>query len=765
MQTAQKNGQEPAGQRTTARIGSILRRAGSVLAVFIMVSIITCCIVASILTITLLRHMKGEEPIDFEQVKLSYTTIIYTEDASGSPQEYMEIETGQDRTWLDYQDIPKYTRDALIAVEDKRFLEHRGVDWKRTTAAFLNEIFHFYGNRQGGSTLTQQVVRNLTDDKALRVDRKVREILRALQVERDYTKEQILEMYLNTAFFGNNAYGLQAASETYFGKKASELTLAESASIIGITQFPAQFDPFVHPADNKRRQEHILSEMLAQGKIDKSTYKTAVAEHLDFQHDNTPGRSRQTYNYFVDHLVETVIDDLRTQKGYSYEDAENLVNRGGLRIYATVDPGLQDKVSAFYKDAANFPPVNNAQYPQSAFVALSPDGKILALAGGIGDKNDSRAFNRATQAKRQSGSTIKPLAAYLTAFENEMITWSTLMDDHPITIQQNGVDILWPVDFQGSYAGMMTIDRALRESRNTIAVKLVEAAGPQQVFNFLQSRLGFDSLVPRREGQSHDDVNLSAMALGGMTYGVTPLEMAGGYQIYANGGYFTKPYCYTKVLDARGNALLVADTTARRVIAPETATVMNRLLQRVTMPGGTGNGARWGDLPVAGKTGTATSDYDQWFMGVTPYMVTATWMGYDEPEEIGYRGLAYAPPVVFHRLAAQLHEGLPYKDFPVWGDVVQKAYCTESGGLAVSGCTATETGWYASDKLPEPCKIHSAQETVRLKSPAETDTGSSTQKRPKLLAGSKSEKSSSKSEKPGYKQNANGLWVKDDGSR
>lgn len=301
-------------KRMNPRVKNNLRRAAGAMAVFIMISIITCCIVASILTVMVMRDINEDGPIDFEEVKLSYTTIIYTNDASGNPQKYMEIQTGQDRTWIDYSDIPVHTREALIAVEDKRFLDHHGVDWKRTAAAFLNEIFHFYGNRQGASTLTQQVVRNLTQDTERRLDRKAREILRALQLERDYSKEQIIEMYLNTAFFGNNAYGIQAAAETYFGKKASELTLAESASIIGITQFPTKYDPFTKPAENKKRQTHILWEMQDQGKISEAVYEETVAEPLNFQRDAASKQSVQIYNYFVDNLVETVIADLCEQK-------------------------------------------------------------------------------------------------------------------------------------------------------------------------------------------------------------------------------------------------------------------------------------------------------------------------------------------------------------------------------------------------------------------------------------------------------------------
>lgn len=738
-----------AAKSTGKRRDTTLKKVLRIIAIVIMIGIITGCILACALTAIIFKQVADEGPINFEQVKLSYTTTIYAPDATGNPLPYLEIQTGQDRTWIDYANIPAHTRDALIAVEDKRFREHKGVDWKRTIGASLNLIFNFYGSEQGGSTITQQVVRNLTNDNQRRLDRKAREILRALQLEQNYTKDQILEMYLNTAFFGNNAYGIEAAAQTYFSKDAKDLSIAESAAIVGITKSPTAYEPYKNPDKNKKRREHILYEMGSQGLISKKAYDEALAEELVFQREVLTGNQVPVYNYFVDHLVETVISDFQTQKGYTYEEAENLVNRGGVRIYSTMNVDAQNKVTAYYSDVANFPPVNNATYPQSAFVAISPEGAILAMAGGIGEKKGSREFNRATQAQRQSGSSIKPLTAYLMGFENEIIKWSTLMDDHPIQVMQNGVQVTWPVNFQGKYEGMMTIERAIRESRNTIPVKLVDMVGAERVLDFLIERLGFTSLVKRQTGQAYDDANLSSMALGGMTYGVTPLEMAGGYQIYANGGKYTKPYCYTKVVDARDNVLLEADTTQRQVITPETATIMNQLLQKVTLPGGTGNGARWGNLPVAGKTGTATDNYDQWFMGVTPYMVTATWLGFDEPETIQY--YSYAPPVIFRTLGAQLHEGFAPKEFPVWGAVVQKEYCTESGEAAVEGCTSRATGWYAENMLPVDCPQH------KESAAREEREDSSTSSRVRLPSAS-----SSKSSKPGKVQLPNGLWISTD---
>lgn len=685
---------------------------GRVLAALLMVGIITGCIVASVLTVYVLRYINSDEQLNLEDFTLKYTTIIYAQDPqTGEPYELQRLQTAENRIPVPLDQIPDHMVDALIAIEDKRFMEHQGVDWKRTFGAFVNMFIPIYSSQQGGSTITQQLIKNMTGDDDLRVERKVQEIFRALNLEKRYSKEQILEAYLNTVYYSNSAYGVQAAANTYFRKDVSELTLAESAAIIGITQFPGKYDPFVNPEHNKKRQEQVLFQMLDQKKIMQEEYDQAVAEELHFQRDAAYAGVNPTYSYFVDHVIEEVIADLMAEKGYTYEFAQRMVNGGGYRIYATVDQQMQQYVEDFYSDAANFPQtVLNEEYPQSACVITDPNGKLLALAGGIGEKKGMREFDRATQSFRQCGSAIKPIAAYLQAFENDIITWSTVVDDHPITIKDEatGQMISWPVNFQRTYEGPMTIDKAIQQSRNTIPAQLVKMMGEKRVFNFLHDKLGMKSLIDRQviNGQVMSDINLSGMALGGLTHGVTPLEMAGAYQIFANGGYYTDPYAYTKVLDANGDVILEKDTTSRRVISAETATVLNKLLQRVTAgPWGTGTPAKFSAMPVAGKTGTSTDDKDQWFMGVTPYYVSAFWLGYDEPERIRYT--YYPPPLLYKSVMGKLHEGLEIKQFPAWGDVVEQSYCVESGELALETCPTTAVGWYKKSYQPGTCTLHS----------------------------------------------------------
>ena len=357
--------------------------------------------------------------------------------------------------------------------------------------------------------------------------------------------------------------------------------------------------------------------MFEQGYLTQQEYDDAVAEELVFTPQAAIDRVNPVYSYFTDYVIEQVIADLMDQYGYDYQVAQQMVTSGGLRIYTTVDTDMQNYVEDFYSDVKNFPTVTNqGEYPQSAAVILDPNGKILALAGGIGEKKGMREYSRATDAYRQCGSAIKPISAYLQAIETDMYTWSSKIDDSPIDL--------------------------------------------------------------------------------------------GGGHILVNhyGGYYTEPYAYTQVLDADGDVLLTRDTTPRRVISPETATIVNRLMQRVTTgPYGTGGAAPFNQAsyPVAGNTGTTDDDKDQWFMGITPYYVTAIWMGYDEPERIRYTGVPYPPPVLYKSLMGPLHEGLEPKQWLVWGDVQQATYCTTSGDLAGESCPTTAVGWYKTSNMPPVC--------------------------------------------------------------
>ena len=700
---------------------------GRFVATFIMIGIITGCIVASVLTVYILHYIEADEELNLDDYVLGYTSIVYYYDSDGNAQELQRMyNPDNNRIWVDYNQISKYTKDAVVAIEDKRFWDHEGVDWRRTFGAFAGQFMPIEGTiAGGGSTITQQLIKNITGDKDVRIDRKVREIFRAMNLSKRYTQEQILEAYLNVVPFGNGTNGIEAAANSYFGKSASELTLAESAAIVGITQFPTRYNPFLNPDQNRRRQLHVLEEMLDQGLITEREYNQARNERMSFRTIENAQRSEEVWSYFTDYVVSQVIADLREK--YNEPTTAAATKRfyeGGYRVYTTVDMEIQDWLDEVYQNTDMFPPVLNREYPQSECVITDINGRIVAMQGGIGKKENSRVFNRATDSKRQPGSSIKPIATYALAIEDNRVTWSTMVEDSPINMAPPGAPPrMWPTNYYGSYSGNMTVDRALHISANTVAVKIMNVVTPQRAFDFLKNDLGLHSLIEKEviasgpNAGTNSDIDLAPMALGALTYGVTPLEMAGAYQIFANGGNFTKPYAYDRVEDSSGRIILEPDKTPRRVISEDTAVVMNKLLQRVTAVG-TGTGAAMGQImPTAGKTGTSEHDVDQWFVGVTPYYVCQVWLGYDIPIEMkinvntGTRQPVrntilygpYPPPILWNTIMRPISEKQEYKEFLESDNVVSMTYCGITGNLATGSCPSAGTGWYKKDRIPNSC--------------------------------------------------------------
>ncbi len=716
--------QAPSGARIAGyAVKGLFGMVGRLLATIIMVGIITGCIVASVLTVYILQLIGADEEINLEEYSLGYTSIIYYYDKDGKEQEMQRLyNPDNNRIWVDYNRITKYTKDAQVAIEDKRFWEHQGVDWKRTVGAFVGMFMPVEGTTSGGgSTITQQLIKNITGDKETRVDRKVREIFRAINLSQRYTQEQILEAYLNTVPFGNGTNGIEAAANSYFGKSASELTLAESASIVGITQYPTKYNPFLYPEFNKKRQEHVLDEMLKQNLITQEEHDKAVKEKLNFKTIENNEKTTKVWSYFTDYVVNQVIDGLMNKYSVSEKEATKMLYQGGYHVYTTVDMDIQTYLEKIYLNTDMFPKVNNAVYPQSECVITDINGKIVALVGGIGEKTKSRVLSRATDSVRQPGSSIKPLATYSLAIDNNRVTWSTIVDDHPINDAPPGAPPhLWPTNHYAGFRGNMTIETAINNSVNTVAVKVMNVVGTKNAYDFLKNDLNFHSLVDGvvTDAGTASDNAIAPMAIGALTYGVTPLEMAGGYQIFANGGKFTPPYAYTKVVDSNGRVILQANTAARQVIGEDTSVVMNKLLQRVNTVG-TGTSASLGKImPTAGKTGTTDADVDQWYLGITPYYVCQVWLGYDIPKEmkvnpntgtrqpvvnsIGYRGLSYPPPVLWKTIMQGISEKQEYKQFLESDDVVSMTYCAASGNLAAPGCPVA-TGWYKKSRIPQTC--------------------------------------------------------------
>ena len=453
---------------------------------------------------------------------LNLNSFIYAKDpTSGEYVVYETLSGNESREWVDSEQIPQYLKDAAVAIEDERFYSHNGVDWKRTLGAVKNWLFG--GTQYGGSTITQQLIKNATDEDDYSVKRKINEIFRALALEDVVNdKDRILTMYLNTIYLGYRCYGVQTAADRYFGKDVSELTLAECAVLAGLTNNPSVYDVYNHPEKVKERQELILAQMLEQGMIDQATHDAAVAEELNYRpYEDYVEDVGEPYTYFTDAVIKDVVNDLMEQKGYSETVAYNMVNSGGLSIYATIDTSIQSILDQVWADDSVFP--NTEKYgerPQSAMVITDKVGNIVGIAGGRGEKTGKLDFSYATDAKRQPGSSFKPLSTYGPAMDQGVIVPSSTVYDKALSTDDNGRP--WPMNDGKMPTGRaMSVESGIASSVNTIAVQVLNALTPQKSFDFLTQRLGFaDSLVSSRteaDGRVSTDIALAPLALGGLT--------------------------------------------------------------------------------------------------------------------------------------------------------------------------------------------------------------------------------------------------------
>ncbi len=673
----------------------------SVLTMF-LIFVLTACIVAASLTIYILRFVDTEADLDIDKEALNYTSIVYALDEKGEYVETERVWAGENRIWVDFDKIPQNMKDAIIAVEDKRFDTHNGVDWGRTVLAFANMFIKFYDTEFGASTITQQLVKNLTGENQHRIDRKIREIFTAINLEKKYHKDEILEAYLNVLPLDQNLNGVQAASKAYFNKDVSELSLAECACLAAITQQPTKYGPYRSENKNKERRDMILGMMLEQKRITQEEYNGAINEEIVFAKEEFKSEVNSYQSYYVDQVIVDIVNDLVEQKGYSKSYAREVVFYHGIKIYTPMDIKMQNTLEEQFESQAAFPTVKGAVSPQSAMAIVGLDGRVQALVGGLGEKKGDLLFNRATAALRQPGSTMKPISIYGLAIEKGLINWSTVMTDKKITLSENTVIS----NYYNGYLGNMPVEYALQRSVNTIPVQLSQTLTPKESFNFLTNKLGVTSLVSSRKVGTNvlSDINISPMSLGGLTDGVSPLELAAAYQIFANGGYYNKPITYLRVEDSEGNLILENKSQPERVISEETAVIMNKMLQRVcTGKYGTGLAARL-NMPTGGKTGTTNDKKDIWFVGLTPYNVSALWYGYDTPQSL--TGINVSTPRLWKSIMSQVMASKPSKEFIDSENVIECTYCVPSGKIASATCKSTEIGYYAKNNLPEVCNIH-----------------------------------------------------------
>ena len=621
------------------------------------------------------------ENIDVDNYVMNLSSeVYYTDSVTGNPVSVDKIYSNENRIWVSFLDMPEHLRDAAVAIEDERFYKHHGIDFKRTLGA---TFFYFIDKDKGygGSTITQQVVKNITGNTDRSVERKLKEMWNSFRLERKMSKDQILELYLNTIYLSQGCNGVGAAAHMYFNKDASKLTLAESAAIVGITQYPTRYDPFLNPENNKQKQETILAKMLELGYIDQDEYDKAVSEKLNFVKSNM--RTGANFNsYFTDQVIMDVAKELAEKKSYDYDAAFKLLHTGGFKIYSTIDPEIQKAVDKVYQNPDNF-----KDGGQSAIVIIDPGtGEVKAMAGGGGKKEGDFVLNRATMTLRQPGSSIKPLAVYAPALEYGIITPSTVYEDKKVTYGS------WsPKNFYSGFKGSMPMTTAVKLSVNTVAVQVLNDLGVDKSFNFLKNKLGISSLVESKtvNGMVLTDKTLGALALGGLTDGVSVYEMAGAYSAIANDGVYIRPHTFTKVLDKNGKVVLEADVTKTTAMSKQTSLQVKQLMLGVTASGGTGVEAAIAGVPIAGKTGTTDDNHDKWFAGITPYYVGVAWYGFDIPKDMGY--YSYNPAInLWKKVMTDVHSSLPSKSFAGVKTSVGVEICNVSGKIATDICVDAE---------------------------------------------------------------------------
>ena len=703
-----------AADATVSVAGAILRVLGTILLIVLVTGLLFLCIFAYYVK----NCLSTDLDVQLSDFTVSLSSSILYEDSDGNWQNLTNLSSTENRVWIDYADIPKDMEHAAVAIEDKRFYKHKGVDWYRTTGAFIN-MFLSMKNDFGGSTITQQLIKNLTGEKEVTVRRKLVEIYRALEFEKTHTKKDIMEWYLNIIPLGENCKGVQSASRVYFGKDVKDLSLAECASLIGITNNPSRYDPYISEAntrENKERQEVILTQMLKQGYINQEQYDEAVAEELVFTNSSRDNSdtSDDYYSWFEDQVIRDVVSDLCDKTGYEYDIVYKMVMTGGYQIYSTVNPEVQAAVDAVYEDLQSLPATASSQQLQSGIVIVdNTTGDVVALAGGVGRKQGSLVWNCATQSLLSPGSIIKPVAVYAPAIELGLITPATVMDDTPYSFTDSAT---WPKNLDSTYRGLVSVEEAVAQSINTVPVKLVAQMTPEYSYSFAKDKMGLSTLVSSYQsntGEELSDVNLWALALGSLTRGVTVRSMTAAYASFANEGVWREARTYTVVKDANGQIILDNTQDSHVAMKDMTAWYITDMLE-TTVQTGTGTAAQLENMTVAGKTGTTSRDFDRWFAGYTPYYTSVVWCGYNDPEEIVLTDSETNPAIVmWKKVMEQVHQNLKNKAFKQPANLVEVTVCRDSGLLPSDACALDPRGertvrvtLSAHDVPTETCNVH-----------------------------------------------------------
>ena len=730
--------------------------AGRVVGTILLVFVLTAAIFAGIFSAYINSSMRGRVEVYLDEFETKVSTeLYYQEPSSGEWTMYHTLFLdSENRIWADLEQIPKDLKKAVVAIEDKRFYKHKGVDWHGTARAIFRTIFG--GSVQGGSTITQQLVKNVTGDNQNTVKRKVMEIYRAQELEKRYEKDEILEAYLNEVYFGYSCYGVVTASLKYFNKDVSELSLAECASLVAITNNPSLYDPLQTDwglENNRTRQLLVLGAMLEQGKIDQAAYDAAKEENVVFSNgytilggrvdvdtdkkddtdtdggDEQPEEETKTatssQSYFTDAVIEDVAAALVEKYGLTdstnpvtgkvttaFDQGVNMVYGKGYKIYTTQNPDYQKIAEEVCTDTSNLPYTSTytnsygdkeTEQLQVGMTIVDPyTGYVVAMVGGAGVKQYDRGWNWATSA-RQCGSAIKPISVYAPALDDGTINGASSIDDYPVMVLNGSI---YPKNANGRYMGLTPLHTAIARSTNTCAVRVVQEYGTSRSYDFMTNKLGFTTLT------SQDAQQVGNMGLGGLDRGVTTEEMAAAFAAFANEGIYTAPRTFVRVEDADGNVILENEAKSSVAMKDTTAALMNSLLQEV-INGGTGYEGRISGMHVAGKTGTTNNDQDRYFVGYTPYYSCAVWVGYVHNQRIVASGNPAAS--MWQKVMSRIHADLPDKDFFSCSGLTYVKVCADSGLLATDSCAEDCRGsrvysaLVAADNAPSAyCNMHTS---------------------------------------------------------
>lgn len=704
-----------------------------------LVMVITGTIVATALTVYVLDFMEDSTSISMAELESGSDTYFYGTEFDENGEEQLKvlqrIKTDVHRIPVSIDQIPQHVRNAFVCTEDERFYIHDGVDYKRTFSAFLNMFIHFYDTDQGGSTITQQLIKNLTGDDERSPQRKIREIFSAMQLEKKYSKDKILEEYLNYIGFGGPRNGIQKASRDYFGKDVSELTVPEAAVLAAIPQSPEWYGPFVEyededtgqviidgKANNKERQEYVLWQMYKNGTITYDEYQEYLNTHIVYTDSEEYKRlhpeielekqesENENYTWEVDAMMYEAAGYLMEQYDIDEQEAIKRINKGGYRIYSTIDRKMQDYVEEKFLDINNIVSASyvtswadidgDGQYeeylPHIAFVALRYDGSVMCQVGDLGPKVGSLSTSYAVREPRQIGSTMKPISTYGYAIENNKAHWGSVFQDKPVT-EVNGKP--WPTNYTVdssislSYASNF-LYYFLQQSFNTVPAQICDTYTPHEIFEFSKNKLGLQ-LDPSDEA-------LSPLSVGALTYGITLENLVNAYLPYGNNGIYNDAHIISKIEDASHNVIYSNDGNPREAVSSETAWVMNRLLRNVVQ-NGTGTSARCNNKVVCGKTGTTDNWYDLTFVGLTRDFVSGITIGYKYYNESLSLPINLHSADIWKNIIGDYVETMftdTPADFEPDPNVIEAPMCSATGMIAGPYCPKGITGFWKSTNAP-----------------------------------------------------------------